>query len=441
MKIFGRNISFGKEKVQMAAKNAVMQYPSSSGSQEFATYRSIQGTQELSYTLIDDLYDRTIVNKIINKIAGDCTRMNYSVSYIGMDRKKDENLELVGLQIDTRLTRSVLRNVFRDMIKYGTGFLYIKYEGGIPTKAYTIDPQYITPVIENGELVSWQYTSTGTPVTLTTKELIAFPFDPKTGEVYGKSIFGPLIQTLELFLNVQLDLTILVDRFALPIIMYILDNGIEGVQETDEEILAFMRSLLDQLSYGNDVGVGSGTSAQVLGTDSQLIDFIPIIKDLKESLGIICGVPFQLIGASGDNLSISKMQMQSYLEYIRDIQEMVGDILIEQVYKPFLEEENGYVQLENYRDVYIDFPQQAVEENSKAITWISPAVNLGLISRTQGKNTLGFKGDAIPIEEMDVPWMQEEVVRPGAQKPNEPDSKSQKTKKNPDGDPNNRSHE
>jgi len=181
-----------------------------------------------------------------------------------------------------------------------------------------------------------------------------------------------------------------VDRFAIPILKWSLDNGLEGVKETDEEILAFMKSLAEQLSLGSDVGTGSGVTVDVIGTDSTLIDFIPILKDLKESIGIISNVPLQLLGASGDNLSITTRQAQAYLEYVRDIQESIGDILIENVYKPFLEE-NNKVQLKDYRDITINFKLQAVEESSKAIGWIAAACNLGLISRDEGRNALGYK--------------------------------------------------
>lgn len=439
MKIFGKNISFRRRKEKLASKNVVTQYPTTvSTTQPFSTYKSIQGTQQLSFELIDDLYNRTVMNRIINKIAGDASRMAYTVRYTGMDNKFDEELELLGLQIDILFTRSVLRNIVRDQLKYGTAFLFVKYESGVPTKMYTVHPKYITPVITDGELTAWEFNESGTIITLTTKELICFPYDPSTGEIFGNSILSPLIQTLELFLNVQLDLSILVDRFAIPILKWSLDNGLEGVKETDEEILAFMKSLAEQLSLGSDVGTGSGVTVDVIGTDSTLIDFIPILKDLKESIGIISNVPLQLLGASGDNLSITTRQAQAYLEYVRDIQESIGDILIENVYKPFLEE-NNKVQLKDYRDITINFKLQAVEESSKAIGWIAAACNLGLISRDEGRNALGYKGKALDLKDIDVPNIQPEIKRD--KKPQNPEDDPDKTKKNPDGDPARRSHE
>ena len=441
LKIFGKEISLnllGNKKTKTELAATVARYPEgTSVTQGFSTYNSIQGTQELSYDLIDELFSRTIINRMINKIGGDAARMDYTVNIVNMEGKSDEELNLIGLEIDSAISRTTLKNIFIDQVLYGTAFLFIKYEGGIPIETYTVSPRNIEPVLVDGELISWKYTEGSNEIELTTKELIAFPFNAKTGEIFGQSIFGPLIQTLELFLNVQLDLSILVDRFALPIIMYAIDNGIEGVSETREEINAFMQSLYEQLKYGNDIGVGSGVTADVLGTSSTLIDFIPVINDLKESLGIIAGVPLQLLGMKGDNLSVTTRQAQTYFNNIYDIQEGVGDVLIENVYVPYLEE-HGKTKLQDYKEININFKIQAVEENSKSIGWISAALNLGLIDRNEARAALGYKGFAIPIEEMDVPNIQKEVTRDKA--PQDPERDPDRTKKNPDGDPKNRDH-
>lgn len=446
MKILGTEIIVRRARqakpkdVQLAARTSnVMQYPVTTQNQGFTAYLNVKGQQKLSFDLIDGLYDKTIMNRIINKIAGDCTRMNYSVSVVDMDGQPSDELRDLALQVDVKITRSVLRNVFRDMLKYGTSFLYIKYgTGGVPELMYTIDPRYLTPIIDSkGTLTAWQYIAQGSPVNLKPEELLFFPNDPATGEVFGKSLFGPIIQILELLLNSQLNNAILIDRYAIPIIQWMLDSGIDGVRTEPKEILDFMTLMYDQLAVGNDVGTDAGVKTKVIGTDANLIDFIPIVQDQKETLGITCGVPLQLMGMKGDNLSVTTRQMQSYLEFVRDIQEMVADRLIELLYKPFFEK-NGKLQLQDYRYLQINFPMQAVEESSKAITWIAPAINLGLITRDEGRNTLGFKGEAIEIEAMEIPSVQPEVTRPGATGPQDPNKEPEP---NPTGDPAQRKHE
>lgn len=439
MKILGWDIKLARgssqAKTVQAPKSPIYQFPIMTQQQGFSAYNNVQGQQQLTYELIDGLYKKTIMNRVINKISGDCTRMNYTVSYINLDNTKNEQIEEIGNFVDVKLTRTVFRNIFRDMLKYGTAFLYVQYDAGrIPIKMYTIHPRYVKPEIENGVLVRWIYNSGDGEKPLAPEDLICFPNDPATGEIFGNSIFGPIIQILELLLNSQYNTAILIDRYAIPIIHWMLDNGVEGVRTPPEEITNFLESLFSQLDVGNDIATDSGVQSKVIGTDSNLIDFVPIIQDQKETFGITVGVPLQLIGMKGDNLSVTTRQMQSYIDFLRDIQEMVADRLIEFLYKPYLLE-NGYVELDDYKRIDIDFPVMAVEENSKAIQWLVPAVDKGFITRTQAKNTLGFKGEAVPIDEIEL-FPSPEVIRPSQRKdPSEvkdPDTKQPDRTTNPD---------
>jgi predicted RNA-binding protein Jag len=414
------NLASSKPKTQTKTPSTnVYKYPVMTQSQVFASYKNVTGSQALSFDLIDGLYSNSIMNRIIQKLAGDTTRMNYSVTCTDFEGKRIEEIELLTKQIDVKITRSVLRAVVRDMLKYGTGFLYIQYDKGtgIPIQTYTVHPQYLTPVIENGALTKWKYRSQGTETELLPEELIAFPLDPQTGELFGNSIFGPIIQILELILNSQQNTAILIDRFAIPIIHWLVSSGLEneGVKIEPEEIQKFLNSLVDQLDVGSDIATDALVDSKVIGTDADLIDFTPIIQNLQETFGITVGVPLMLIGARGDNLSISRMQFQSYLEHLRDIQETISDILTDKVYRPYLETQ-GYIQSEDYFELYLNFPVMSVEEGSKTATWLFPAVREGFIDRTEARNALGYKGAAVPIEDIEVPSQESEVIRPGARK-------------------------
>ena len=422
MKILGREIRLFGSSAAKPKKTDVMEYPTGNTSQGFSSYQGISSTQSLSYDLIDSLYQKTIMNRIIQKIAGDATRMNYSVSCIGLDGKRDEKIEEMLSLVDVRLTRSVLRSVIRDSVKYGTSFLFLQYgPENIPINMYTLNGRYLQPVIENGALIKWKYMSQGKEIELELEELLHFPLDPATGEIFGNSIFGPVIQTLELILNSQLNTSILIDRYAIPFFQWIIKKGEGQPFAEPSEINEFMSYMISQASVGSDIGTNEGTEVKVLGADTNLIDFVPIIENLMYTFGVTVGVPLQLIGMRGDNLSVTTRQMQSYLEYVRDIQETIGDILIEKLYKPYLEKQ-GILIGEDYQTIMLNFPPQTVEEYSKAIAWLSPAINLGLISREEARNTLGFKGPALDIEDVEVPNQQVEVSRPGAKGPNEPKS-------------------
>jgi len=406
--------------------------------QVWGRYTNVMGEQQLSYELIEDLYSSTMMMRIINKMSGDATRMNYTIECFDIDHNVKDDIVKEVVPIDVRITRKVIRAIIRDMLKYGTAFLYVDYgPENIPERAFTVHPQYVEPEFDDGELIGFIYKTQDKEIALSPEELIVFPNDAQTGELYGISIFSPIMNILELFLNSQLNTAILIDRFALPIIQWALDKGIEGDKTEPKEIIEFMDSLYDQLSAGNDIGTDATVEARVIGADNNLIDFVPIIQNQLEVFGITVGIPLQLIGMRGDNLSVTTRQMQSYLDFVRDLQEQVGEILVENLYKPFLESK-GILQLEHYKEIVVNFPIMAVEENSKAITWIAPAINSGLITRTQGKNALGFKGEAVPIEEMDLPNIQPEVIRPGQRK--DPEEEPE-TKEPPEPDESKRKHE
>jgi hypothetical protein len=361
------------------------------------------------------------MNRIVNKIAGDCSRMNYDLVCEDKEGRPIEAIQDELRYIDIKITRKVLRTVFRDSVKYGTSFVYVQYApDGLPLTVFPVHPKFIKPDIDDfGNLIGWKYSGSSDEVSLSPEEILYFPDDPETGEIYGKSILDPAIKILELLVNSQNNIAVLLDRFALPIVLWMLDSQIEGVKTPPEEIIEFMTFLIQQLEAGNDAGIDSSVDPKVLGTSDTLIDFVPTVEHILYTFGAQVGVPMQLLGLRGDNLSVSRMQNYVYNDLVRDKQENVGDMLVEQLYKPYLEAK-GIFQIDDYDDLYINFPIRAVEENSEAIKWIVPAQQNGYISRKAAKNSLGFKGKPIPIEDIETPLEQPEVVRPGARKPSEP---------------------
>jgi hypothetical protein len=421
MKIWRYEISFGPAKPK-TVKTPVLQFPNKQQAQSFARYSTPSGQQIMSYDLIDNLHRKTIMNRVTNKIAGDCARMNYELVCTDEEGREIEAITEELRYIDVKITRKILRGIFRDSIKYGTAFLYVQYgPDGLPLVVFNVHPKLIKPDVDDfGNLLGWVYSGASDEVKLKPEEILYFPEDPETGEIYGKSIFEPVIQMLELLINSQMNIAVLLDRFALPIVLWMLDSQQEAVKTPPEEILEFMQFMVSQLEAGNDAGMDSSVDAKVLGTSDTLIDFVPTVEHLLYSFGAQVGVPMQLLGLRGDNLSVSRMQNYVYNDLVRDKQENVGDMLVEQLYKPYLEAK-GILQIEDYDDLYINFPIRAVEENSEAIKWIAPAQQNGYISRKQATNSLGFKGKPVPLDEIEVPLEQPEVVRPGARKPSDPE--------------------
>jgi hypothetical protein len=420
MEIFGYEIKFAKA-TKTIPTSPVSQYPVTTQSQGFTRYVGPTGDMALSYEIIDSLYEKTIMKRIINKVVGDCSRMNYTVKCTDIDGVMIPEMNETIKSIDTKLTRKNMRGIFRDSIKYGTAFLYVQFgPDGIPLRFVNVHPKYLTPVIaDDGTLTQWKYSSGGNEIILTPQEILCFADDPKTGELYGNSWFGPIMQILELLFNAQLNVSTILDRIAIPILVWKLDSMIEGTRTAPEDILAFMNSLIAQLEIGNDVGIDASIQPEILTPSETLIDFVPIIDNLLMTLGMQVGIPMTLMGMKGDNLSVSRIQKQSYLELIRDKQDAIGDDLVEQLYKPLFAAQ-GYEEGIDYYGVHTVFPILAVEEGADAIKWINPSVNLGLIDRDEGRQALGYIGRAIAIDDIEVPDIQPEVQRPGAQKPSDP---------------------
>ena len=117
----------------------------------------------------------------------------------------------------------------------------------------------------------------------------------------------------------------------------------------------------------------------------------------------------------------------------------LSDILVEQLYEPFLEQQ-GKIPGQDYANIYLVFPTLTTESNADVATWLFPALRHGLISRDEARSQLSFRGKAIPVEELefiDDSWI--EVVEANIEaatmptgayndptKPNEPKNRSGK---------------
>ena len=118
-----------------------------------------------------------------------------------------------------------------------------------------------------------------------------------------------------------------------------------------------------------------------------------------------------------------------------------SDILVEQLYEPFLEHE-GKLPGQDYANIYLIFPTLTTESNADVATWLFPALRYGLVSRDEARAQLSFRGKAMPVEELefiDDSWI--EMVNANIQaatmkseggtygdptKPNEPKNRSGK---------------
>ena len=319
----------------------------------------------------------------------------YNVQIFDLDGNRMPDLELLCSQYHANLRRSQLKEIFVYMLLYGTIFTYIgDKENDRPDNIFNIHPQYVQPVIKDGKIDSWTYSGGDSDVNVPKEDILCFAYDRGLDNVYGRSLLGSLVETLHLLLNTELNIAEIVDKFAVPIVHWLVEAE-EDQELSDQELNDIVKSIQDQYEYSNDIISDARITTDVVGAAQGQYNLPEILQELKESLGILT-VPFQLLGGKADNLSAIKVQVAQYLSDLQNYQLIVSDALIEQFYKPFLESQ-GKILGDDYLNIYLIFPVLSAEANSDAAAWIFPAVKYGLISRNEARAQLGYRGQAIDV--------------------------------------------
>lgn len=370
---------------------SVKEYSSDSYSQEFSQFRSIQGERNIDYDLIDGLYESTIFNKLVNKIVSDTVSDFYSIQITDVEGQRLYDLETECKRYHSNIGKQNLKHILRETLKYGSSALYIgEKENDIISNPFSLELKNLEAQMKDGVLDYWKYNDGEEDLELPPEDVAFFANDVQTGEIYGKSFLGPVIHTLHLFLNTELNLSEIVDKFVLPILVWTVKG--EG-EVSDKKIMELANSIMQQYSQGSDIIVSEEIENSVIGANQHAFDLVPILHELKETLGILT-VPFQILGGKADNLSSSKVQFSSYLRTIKEYREIITEGLINYVYKPYMEA-NGYIIGEDIGNIYINFPAISIETPGEAAAWIFPSLRQGLISREEARNALGYGGLAL----------------------------------------------
>jgi len=393
------------EEPKMSVKFAqnVRQYTKESYSQQFVNYRNIAGQQSISIDIIDGLYDSTIFNRLLNKIASDAIPDMYTIQIVDVDGNRLTDLEQECRVMHANLTRQNLRYIFRDMLKYGSTCTYIgDFQDGVLQEPFNLDIQNVEPKINTSEgtIDAWVYNDGDNEIEIPPEQIMFFALDPLTGEIFGRSMLGPIIHILHLFLNTELNLSEIVDKFVIPILSWIVKD--ESVN--DQKLTQLANSIMNQYQQGDDIILAGDISTEVIGAAQSQFDLVPILHELKETLGIMT-VPFQILGGKADNLSSSTVQLKTYLQQIGDYQSIVSDGLVRNLYKPFLTslgKESGL----DYQNIYINFPRITIETPSESIKAIIPAVQAGLMDREEARSDIGLRGVPVPIDEIEITQLQ-----------------------------------
>lgn len=326
----------------------------------------------------------------------------FRIQVVDMEGNRITDIEQECFRYTAALKRKHIKEIYLTQMKYGTAFLYIgnKEEDRL-TNLFSIHPQDIKPEINetDGEIENWVYSGGDEDVDIPPEDILCLPYDRQIGEIYGMSFLGRLVQTLHLLLNTELNMAEIVDKFAVPILQWLVE--VEEEEELgDDELEDIVKSLQNQLEYSNDVVTTDRITTDTIGFADNQYDMIDTLTSLKESFGLLT-FPMSLIGGKADNLSAIKVQSSQYINDLKDLQMDLSDDLVEQLYEPFIQQTLGKVPGDDYANIYLVFPVLTAESNSDAATWIFPALRHGLISRDEARSQLNYRGKALNIEEIE----------------------------------------
>ena len=402
----------------------VKKHGKTSYTQNFATYNDIYGAEDVDYDLIDGLYHSTILNRVIKKIASDAVPEMFKVQIVDLEGERLLDLEQQVMVYLAHLKRKHINQIFNYTMRYGTGFLYIgnKQEEQL-VNMFCLHPKDIKPVMDEstGEIKEWTYTTQDGEITIPDEDILRFPYDADIGEVYGMSFIGKLVQTLHLMLNTELNLAEIVDKYAIPILQWLVEVG-DDEEVEDDELYEIFQSIQDQFEYSNDVITTDRITTDVVGFAQSQYDMVSTLAQLKESFGLLT-FPMSIIGGKSDNLSSIKVQAAQYTNDLQDLQMCFADELVEQVIEPFLST-NGQEAGINYANIYIIFPVLTTESNADTSIWLFPAIRMGLINRDEARAQLKFRGKAMKLEEIEfidptATYLQEQALEQQQADPDE----------------------
>ena len=146
-------------------------------SQNFSKYNDIYGAEDLDYDLIDGLYQSTILNRVIKKIASDAVPEMFKLQVVDLEGNRIPEIEEACFAYTAKLRRKHIKALFINTLKYGTGFLYIgnKEEEQL-TNMFLLHPKDLKPEMDesSGEIKEWVYTTQSGEVRIPPEEFENF---------------------------------------------------------------------------------------------------------------------------------------------------------------------------------------------------------------------------------------------------------------------------
>lgn len=358
-----------------------------SGKSLFGSYKSLASKRDIQLTtqMCDNIYNKTEMYGIINMIAGDCLKDGFTVN-TGND-KADELAKLIDRIWPTNEKYLTLI----DYYKYGNSFDFMQWAAdqknmydivGLPIEK-------LMPEWQTDTLLGYKVQTSASTVFLEEPiDILHLKFAPQKGSVFGRSLIGPVAAILELLWNIDVDIALLINHYASPIIHWTLDSGIDNdgrkTKVTTKQIAGFLKTLQTQ-KIGDDLATDVSVQGNILGVGEKVWDFSNILDFMNQKFHAMCGVPATLCGYRGDNQSVTKEQLRKYYNTIERERLFIGEQLIERLYRPYFEA-NGYFDL----DIKIQWPTLEIEEKSEKVKWLSTMYHDTVLEQSEYRKEMGF---------------------------------------------------
>ena len=203
------------------------------------SFKTTDFSRKISYDLIDSVYDRTILKKIITKYKFSIVPNYFQIQVENIDGTRNEELERLVTPISAIISRNLLMDAVKGFFLYGTSIIYKgdvnergEYNQLFLLRIQDLEPEYDP---EYGyRLVGFRYYYDKEYVFIPLEDVAIFANDPAVGELFGTGLLNNLFETLNQFLNDKLGLTEILDRYALPLVQWAVDVSDAGFLSEDE---------------------------------------------------------------------------------------------------------------------------------------------------------------------------------------------------------------
>lgn len=359
-------------------------------------YRGVQ----LSYQILDGLYERTILKSIVQTFVANIIPPFYTLTIEDLDGNRLPELEKECKDISRLINRTYMAEAQKAFFLYGTALTYTgnRDKDDNLEELFLLHPQDVTPEFwepsspKYGEIKFWRYSYGNKTYEIPPEDVKVYANDPGIGELYGNSIVNHMQDTLAQFLNNRTDLAEILNRYAIPIVQWAIDVSEVADQNQDTFISQVRRSLQDQFAAGDDIISDARIEPRTLSFANDVGHLVTILDSSRKDLGML-GVPESLMGGQISNLSGGKTQAAVFMTKISKYRAILNDYLALTYYIPFLEK-RGYVQGEDFHNVYIAFPLATTELPSDKVIWLKTSVEMGWITNNEARAELGFRGAA-----------------------------------------------